>query len=227
MGIDAITDSGISIRGPPSSLDLFQRQFPCYTKSTSSNEKFASPSCQAKNLLVSDLEDLFRDDGSFDIPIQSGIHVLGLSSGQFFTGHQSLRQLLWQSLFDLISLPSDLIAVRSHIQGIAEGRSLPMIAFGCSDFSKSLQASMPCIVFPESSWINQSSPEDRETDDAIAIVGMSGRFPGAESVDELWQVLSKGLDMHKEVKIVRLITKKALLKSSADTSRSLRRADSL
>lgn len=86
---------------------------------------------------------------------------------------------------------------------------------------------MPSIVITESSWINQSYPEDRETDDAIAIIGMSGRFPGAESVDELWQVLSEGIDMHKEVKIVRLITKNALLTSSADTSKSLRRADSL
>ena len=80
---------------------------------------------------------------------------------------------------------------------------------------------MPSIMVTESSWINQSSPEDRETDDAIAIVGMSGRFPGADSVDELWQVLSEGIDMHKEVKIVGLIITKALLKSSADTPRSL------
>ena len=205
MGIDAITDSGISIRGPPSSLDLFQRQFSPYTETTSSNERVRSQSCQAKNLLVSDLEDLFRDDGSFDIPIQSQIHVLGLSSGKTLRGHQSLRQLLWQSLFDLITLPSDLVAVRSHIQGIAEGRSLPVIAFGCSDFTKSLQASIPSIVFTGNSGINQSSPEDPGTDDAIAIIGMSGRFPGAESVDELWQVLLEGSDMHKEVRIVRLI----------------------
>ena len=74
-----------------------------------------------------------------------------------------------------------------------------MIAFGCSDFTKSLQAYVSSIVFTEDFWINQS---DGETDDAIAIVGMSGRFPGADSVDELWQVLSKGIDMHKEVKIL-------------------------
>lgn len=33
----------------------------------------------------------------------------------------------------------------------------------------------------------------------LAIVGMSGRFPGAESVDALWTVLEAGLDMHKTV----------------------------
>jgi acyl transferase domain-containing protein len=33
----------------------------------------------------------------------------------------------------------------------------------------------------------------------IAIVGMSGRFPGATTLSELWDVLIKGLDVHKPV----------------------------
>ncbi|KAL3469059.1 hypothetical protein BJX99DRAFT_265554 [Aspergillus californicus] len=33
----------------------------------------------------------------------------------------------------------------------------------------------------------------------LAIVGMSGRFPGAESVEALWQVLESGLDMHRTI----------------------------
>lgn len=34
----------------------------------------------------------------------------------------------------------------------------------------------------------------------IAIVGMSGRFPGAKDTEDLWRVLSQGLDVHKEVR---------------------------
>ena len=33
----------------------------------------------------------------------------------------------------------------------------------------------------------------------IAIVGMSGRFPGGSDVEKFWDVLMQGLDMHKEV----------------------------
>ena len=33
----------------------------------------------------------------------------------------------------------------------------------------------------------------------IAIIGMSGRFPGAKDTEELWGILSEGLDVHKEV----------------------------
>ncbi len=33
----------------------------------------------------------------------------------------------------------------------------------------------------------------------IAIIGMSGRFPGAKDTEELWRILCQGLDVHKEV----------------------------
>ncbi|KAF2086231.1 polyketide synthase [Saccharata proteae CBS 121410] len=35
--------------------------------------------------------------------------------------------------------------------------------------------------------------------DKIAIVGMSGRFPGAASHEKLWELLEKGLDVHREI----------------------------
>ncbi len=41
--------------------------------------------------------------------------------------------------------------------------------------------------------------EHRRASEDIAIVGLSGRFPGAESLNEFWQVLENGLDLHKEV----------------------------
>ncbi|KAF2109358.1 PKS16 protein [Lophiotrema nucula] len=33
----------------------------------------------------------------------------------------------------------------------------------------------------------------------IAIVGMSGRFPGAEDLESLWRVLEDGLDLHRQI----------------------------
>lgn len=36
----------------------------------------------------------------------------------------------------------------------------------------------------------------------LAIVGMSGRFPDAASHEKLWELLEKGLDVHREVMII-------------------------
>lgn len=33
----------------------------------------------------------------------------------------------------------------------------------------------------------------------LAIVGMAGRFPDAASHEKLWELLEKGLDVHREV----------------------------
>lgn len=39
----------------------------------------------------------------------------------------------------------------------------------------------------------------RDGSGAIAIVGMSGRFPGGESLEEFWNNLENGCDVHKHV----------------------------
>ena len=40
----------------------------------------------------------------------------------------------------------------------------------------------------------------REGSDLVAIVGMSGRFPGGENLQEFWNMLAQGLDLHEEVR---------------------------
>jgi hypothetical protein len=40
----------------------------------------------------------------------------------------------------------------------------------------------------------------REGSGSVAIVGMSGRFPGGENVNELWDVLQSGKDVHQQVR---------------------------
>ena len=56
---------------------------------------------------------------------------------------------------------------------------------------------------------DQASPEDEDQEPpypphSIAIVGMSGRFPGADSLDELWELLLSGRSMVEPVPSDRL-----------------------
>ncbi|GME35517.1 Polyketide synthase [Neofusicoccum parvum] len=51
-----------------------------------------------------------------------------------------------------------------------------------------------------SSWAAPApSGTGRTQNDKIAIVGMSGRFPGAATAEKLWELLEAGLDVHREV----------------------------
>jgi Starter unit:ACP transacylase in aflatoxin biosynthesis/Beta-ketoacyl synthase, N-terminal domain len=45
------------------------------------------------------------------------------------------------------------------------------------------------------------SCQSKLKDESIAIVGIAGRFPGANNTEELWHVLEQGLDLHKTVRI--------------------------
>ena len=36
---------------------------------------------------------------------------------------------------------------------------------------------------------------------AIAVVGMSGRFPGADNLEDFWNILERGQDLCREVLI--------------------------
>jgi iterative type I PKS product template protein len=50
------------------------------------------------------------------------------------------------------------------------------------------------------SWSNNlEGSKGRTQNDKIAIIGMAGRFPSAASHEELWELLEKGLDVHREV----------------------------
>jgi iterative type I PKS product template protein len=52
----------------------------------------------------------------------------------------------------------------------------------------------------QSAWLPAvHDSRGRTQNDKIAIVGMSGRFPGAASPEKLWELLEKGLDVHREV----------------------------
>jgi iterative type I PKS product template protein len=55
-------------------------------------------------------------------------------------------------------------------------------------------------VADHKSWLSKSEESKGRTQhDKIAIVGMAGRFPSADSDEKLWELLMQGLDVHREV----------------------------
>lgn len=67
---------------------------------------------------------------------------------------------------------------------------------------------------PAQSRVSQTGSERSK----IAIVGMSGRFPGGADVEKFWDILQKGFDMHKEVRRNPAGVRPSLLTWSSDSS---------
>ncbi|KAG9812276.1 polyketide synthase, partial [Aureobasidium melanogenum] len=82
-----------------------------------------------------------------------------------------------------------------------------VFCIGVSNVSNSLVSAIKAGGQASVSLVDHSAWESAVTDashgrtqnDKIAIVGMSGRFPSAASTEALWELLEKGLDVHRKI----------------------------
>ncbi|KAF1988370.1 polyketide synthase-like protein [Aulographum hederae CBS 113979] len=80
-----------------------------------------------------------------------------------------------------------------------------VVAIGATNVANSLVSALKAggqstvTIKDYTNWSDMDAFTGRTQNDKIAIVGMAGRFPGAANHDELWALLEKGLDVHREV----------------------------
>lgn len=55
------------------------------------------------------------------------------------------------------------------------------------------------IITSNTSDLTDMRVDVERTNRNVAIIGMSGRFPGADSVSKLWRILSDARDLHQTV----------------------------
>lgn len=90
-------------------------------------------------------------------------------------------------------------------QIVSTGTDATVMAIGATNVANSLVSALKAggqsnlSVQDYTTWGGPSETNGRTQHDKIAIVGMAGRFPGAANHDELWTLLEKGLDVHREV----------------------------
>ena len=117
----------------------------------------------------------------------------------------SIRELLYDALPDVLKLPLDLYAMSQTLASLIDGKDLRISSIGpTSNIIQSIQK----VLKPNSVQVNNSEPPhviysdwQRQGSESIAIIGMSGRFPGGGSLEQFWSVLENGLDLHQTVNI--------------------------
>lgn len=208
---------GITVTGPPSSL----------AKLTSSEEfknikhkeiPIFAP-YHAKHLFSQ--EDVWEALGQLaesDLATTSNVPVLSASSGQA-TGANNFHSLLKAAVEEILLQEIEWAQILSGIQTTFEGFKAPqlkILPFGTAADQliqsglkqTTLGSSLPAPPSGSKPSFKQEpsfSPSPPEATSApgkrskIAIVGMSGRFPGANSTEAFWDLLREGLDVHKEV----------------------------
>lgn len=121
----------------------------------------------------------------------------------------SASQLLELAVNEILTQPVQWDLLRQGAASLINGFNSfdgQLLAFittpAANNLISSLKSGLPFNLAVEdvSVWCSDSElvqPRGRSNDSKIAVVGMSGRFPGASSVDGLWKLLEQGLDVHK------------------------------
>ncbi|KAL5114384.1 polyketide synthase [Pleosporales sp. CAS-2024a] len=115
---------------------------------------------------------------------------------QIALGEILLQSVRWDNLLE--QLVNDVTA--------SGGAECTVAAIGVTSVANSLASALKAggqsgiSIRDQSLWrVTTDDSRGRTQSDKIAIVGMSGRFPGAASPEKLWELLEKGLDVHREV----------------------------
>ncbi|KAF1825033.1 polyketide synthase [Dissoconium aciculare CBS 342.82] len=99
----------------------------------------------------------------------------------------------------------DRLLEESVTQVAASKSPARIFALGSSNIANSLVSALKAggktdvTLVDQSSWLDKESYSGRTQNDKIAIVGMAGRYPNAADHEALWDLLMKGLDVHRKI----------------------------
>lgn len=199
--VSSETSSNIVISGPPSVLTEF-------VSSCSASGSFRCSrlpifgAFHAKHLPSPNTESIIGTSDFLSLPVPTGTQLIDPSSGSQYHG-ATLKDLLKEVLehiFQRQLYPSK--AIEGALKDLPSSEvALKVSIFGPTNAENFLRQSIKAAGF-EQVHIQTSEGTQlpvQDSSEAVAIVGMSGRFPGGETLQQFWDVLVQNRDLHKKV----------------------------
>lgn len=201
--ISAESDSSTTISGPPSVLALFKSSSEILSNVSQVSLRIAA-AFHALHLSKPDVE---RIIGTSPLlvgkALKNNARIISTGSGIRFAA-DTLSALLPLVVDDILRNPLYWNkTLRALIISLGETADVTLTAFGPTNVTKSLRRTLESsgIEVTETREVGIPAVDDHiiaESDD-IAIVGMSCRLPGSDSLEEFWDVLEKGRNLHTKV----------------------------
>ena len=163
----------------------------------------AGAAVHAAHLPLLDMERIIGSSALLDAPIPSKAQIISSSTGTPFIA-PDLRTLLYQMILDVtqntLHLTNTVQAVVSSLKGKGD---VELIVVGPTAHTSLVQSALQNAdikaILNSYAEAPLSACNLRGGSNKVAIVGMSGRFPGSENIHEFWETLKKGQDLHKKV----------------------------
>lgn len=150
-----------------------------------------------------DYNSIIGSSPAFNVSISAKTQLMSTSSCKPFESND-LKSLLFEMLEDI---SQNTLRLTAAVQALAT--SLPskdnvrLVVVGptshMSLVHRGLEAHNNKVILVEQAELGSFENTLREGSKSIAIVGMSGRFPGGEGLDQFWETLQSGKDLHERV----------------------------
>ena len=201
--ISTLSSTWCTVSGPPSVLtQLWRSSTPI--GQASRLELPVGAAVHSTHLPCLDVDKILASSTMFlTIPISAKVRILSPCHGEPYS-FSNLRDLLLAIIQDISHNHMDLVQTFQKAAGGFSGvKNVHLMVIGPTAHASSVQAAL------EDNELNvdmANITEDlvphtptRDGSGLIAVVGMSGRFPGSESIQAFWESLQRGQDFHCEV----------------------------
>lgn len=153
----------------------------------------------AEHLGSLDIEYIVGNLHLFESELTEDSHTISTSSCMQYNT-KTIRELLKLAVEDILRLPLHTKkAIDSAISSLA-GNEVNFTVFGPTNAETSLRQSLKRAgkLIVDNKEVPDGKPNNGSCD--VAIVGMSGKFPGSGNLIEFWDILMQGKDLHKKVR---------------------------
>jgi len=165
----------------------------------------------APHLRSPDFEWMMGATPVLDKTLKPGYQLISGSTNRPMVGPK-LRDLVQEILEEIFQQATNPDGVfEAGIALLHKGHETALFVLGNTSYLPSFKRTLlkkRVKVVIKSNVSSQEDQENRENfagSDPIAIVGMSGRFPGSETIDELWESIMERKEFHKKVRLDLLI----------------------
>nr|UXX20005.1 polyketide synthase [Lophiotrema sp.] len=207
--VSAVSVMAITVSGPPSTTKRLFEESAALSKNNRVPIPIYAP-YHAPHIFAQADVDRILDGETRDALKKSRPHALvhSASSGKCHTVTSTLELIetvLNEILLQPVRWDSLLEETVSQVTAFSNSECT-ITAVGVNNVANSLASALKAggqtsiSVRDHNVWTQTTeASRGRTQNDKIAIVGMAGRFPGAANHEALWELLEKGLDVHREV----------------------------
>jgi hypothetical protein len=195
--------SWATVFGPPSVLKQLVDSSRALKKSEVMMQPAAFGAIHAPHLTLPNLEYMIGESRILEKKIKTNYRLMSGSKYRPMLC-SNLRNLLHEALEEIFQHGTN--PERFFEAGISlldRDQEISLFALGYTSYLVNLKRTLQRKRFKVAVRSNSSTQENVNSHDgseSVAIIGMSGRFPGSDSVEELWTSIMERREFHKKVR---------------------------